>query len=98
VPLRRELQVTGGLDERLSLELTSLATELPAPVLPVETQHSEAQPLRRKWWLWTGLATVVVAGAATAVVLSMRNQGEARANGGSTGVVLDVFKPQPFGY
>jgi tetratricopeptide (TPR) repeat protein len=98
VSLRRELQVTGGLDERLSLELTALATELPAPVLPVETQHSEAQPLRRKWWLWTGLAAVVVAGAATAVVLSMRSSQEARADGGSTGVVLDVFKPQRFGY
>lgn len=94
VPLRRELQVTGGLDERLSLELTALATELPAPVLPVEAQHTEARPLRKKWWLWTGLAAVVVAGAATAVVLSMRDPAEARANGGSTGVVLDVFKPQ----
>jgi tetratricopeptide (TPR) repeat protein len=98
VSLRRDLQVTGGLDERLSLELTALATELPAPVLPVEAQHSEAQPLRRKWWLWTGIAAVVVAGAATAVVLSMHNSEEARANGGSTGVVLDVRKPQLFSY
>jgi tetratricopeptide (TPR) repeat protein len=98
VPLQRELKVTGGLDERLSLELTALATELPAPVLPVETQQAEAQPLRRKWWLWTGLAAVVVAGAATAVVLSMHKPDEARADGGSTGVVLDVFKPQRLGY
>jgi hypothetical protein len=67
-------------------------------VLPVEAQHSEAQPLRRKWWLWTGIAAVVVAGAATAVVLSMHNSEEARANGGSTGVVLDVRKPQLFSY
>jgi tetratricopeptide (TPR) repeat protein len=98
VPLRRELQVTGGINERLSLELTALATELPAPVLPVQEEHSEAQPLRRKWWLWTGLAAVVVAGAATAVVLSMRKPEEARASGGSTGVVLDLHKPQPFPY
>jgi tetratricopeptide (TPR) repeat protein len=95
VPLRRDLQVTGGIDERLSLELTSLASELPPPVLPpVEPQHSEAQPLRRKWWLWTGLAAVLVGGAATAVVLSLRKPEEARATGGSTGVVLDVRGPR----
>jgi len=95
MPLRRDLQVTGGIDERLLLELTPLASELPAPVSPIEAAHSEAahseaQPLRRKWWLWTGLAAVVVAGAATAVVLSLQKPDEAQASGGSTGVVLGV--------
>jgi tetratricopeptide (TPR) repeat protein len=92
ITLQRELQVLGGVDERLSLQLTPLASELPAPVLPLDAPlntHSEARPLRRKWWLWTGLAAVVVAGAATAVVLSMRSPGQAAATGGSTGVVLD---------
>jgi tetratricopeptide (TPR) repeat protein len=94
MPLQRNLQVTGGIDERLSLELTPLATELPAPVLPVEQEHTEARPLRRKWWLWTGLAAVVVAGAATAVVLSLQKPDPAEPSGGSTGVALNLSATQ----
>jgi len=88
--LQRDLRVVGGVDEHLTLELSPLVSDLPAPTLPVEAERNEATPLRRKWWLWTGLAAVVVAGAAVGVVLALREPSPRGPSETSTNVRIDL--------
>jgi hypothetical protein len=97
-PLRRDLRVVGGVDKRLTLELSPVVSELPPPVSPAARTRaaptrSDARPLRRQWWLWTGLAAVVVAGAAVGLVLALREPSPRQASGGSTQVVIDLGRP-----
>lgn len=103
---RRQLRVTGGGSEHLLIELKPSAAEsapvtsLPQPTLPEsasappatpERDDREATPLRRKWWLWTGVIAVVAGGTAAAVYLSLREPEQRAPTGGSSG--LDVSVP-----
>jgi hypothetical protein len=94
LPLSRPLHVVGGTDERLSLALTPAPVpELELAVQPVAEsgKRSEATPLRRKWWLWTGLAAVVAGGVAAGLILALRQPAQAHASGGSTNVVIGLL-------
>lgn len=105
LPERRKLRVTGGGREHLLIELKpavaeSAPTSLPQPTLPESTSASPATPvhddraatpLRRKWWLWTGVIAAVAGGTAAVVYLSLREPEQRAPTGGSSG--LDVPVP-----
>jgi hypothetical protein len=77
-PLSRAIHVLGPGDAALSLILTQRAAQAEA----------EGTPLRRKWWLWTGLG-VLAAGAAAGLVLGLRERGDTRL-GTTSGAVITV--------
>jgi len=56
----------------------------PAPVFVSQTPQptAESEPGPTRWWLWATVAGVVVAGAATAVLLSTGRRDPARPTGG----------------
>lgn len=96
LPLQRDLQVVGGVDERLSLELAPMAEDPPiAPLAPVEAPRRErrdSDARRSRPWLWTGLAVLAggVAAATVGILVARRNAGADPPSGGSTGVVLEL--------
>jgi hypothetical protein len=59
----------------------------PPPAAPVQKDET---PLRRKWWLWTGVAAVVAGGAVAAVLLTMKKPAQDEPSGGSLGIDLPV--------
>lgn len=80
---QRELTVEGNVDRVVQVAL------LPVPP-PAHAQVDDHGSLRKKWWLWTGVAAVGAAGLATALALSLRDPGEREVNGGSTMMVIPV--------
>ncbi len=98
----RRLHVVGKVDGMVRLELrpvpapgpeVAVAEEEPAPPPPpppVAPPPQEDKPLRKKWWLWTGIAGVVIAGAAAGLVLGLRDPKQQEPSGGSTGIVITV--------
>jgi tetratricopeptide (TPR) repeat protein len=52
--------------------LTAQQTEL-VKVVRVEVPQKERTPVYKKWWLWTAVGAVVVAGVVTAAVLATRS-------------------------
>lgn len=98
---RRTLHVVGGRTERLSFDLrplrpTPVAQPLPAVSLPEsEPSHAapveqDGTPIRRKWWLWTGVVGVVAGGAIAAVLLTMKKPAPQQPSGGSLGLDIEV--------
>jgi hypothetical protein len=101
---RRTLRVTGGNGERLLIALKpsaaeSVATSLPQPTLPDSASapaappardDREVTPLRRKWWLWTGIVAAVAGGTAAALYLSLREPEQRAPTGGSSGIDVSV--------
>ena len=84
-PRRRELQVEGNADRVIRLELLPTAPEASA------REHDE--PLRKKWWVWTGAAAFVAAGVATGLAVALHDPSPARPSGGNSGIVINVQKP-----
>lgn len=79
---QRELMVEGNVDR-----VVQIALQL---VPPPNHGQVDQSALRRKWWLWTGVAAVGAAGLATALALSLRDPGERNVDGGSTMMVIPV--------
>lgn len=79
-PLSRAIHVLGPGDATLSLILSRRPAEAEV--------EAEETPLRRKWWLWTGLG-VLAAGAAAGLVLGLRERGDAQL-GTTSGAVITV--------
>jgi len=79
---QRELTVEGSIDRVVQVALQPV----PAPV----DGQADQSARRRKWWLWSGVAAVGVAGLATGLALSLRDPGEGKVDGGSTMMVIPV--------
>jgi hypothetical protein len=98
LPWRRELEVFGRVDAVISVALSPLAKELPAPVLTEvdarEREHVDAPRRSNKWLLWTSIGVLVVAGAVTGIVLALNKDEPARASGGNTGLVIELDRPR----
>lgn len=82
LPARQTIRVKGGEIERHKVVLLAIPSGEAGPVAAPPSdfksgppKQSEATPLVRKWWLWTAVA-LVAGGAATAIVLTTRKQGE----------------------
>jgi len=100
----RRLRVVGGGSESLIFDLRLATPEpaaapLPEVALPAATApasapaastHKDETPLRRKWWLWTGVAAVVAGGAVAGVLLAMKKPAESEPSGGSLGIDFPV--------
>jgi hypothetical protein len=77
-PTRLTLQVLGRTDETVRLELSPLGSEPGAitdqtnVLAPRETSSLKHTPLRKKWWVWTGVAAIAAASVVTGVMLSRR--------------------------
>lgn len=82
---QREVTIAGGVDRVVQIALQ--------PV-PVRADTPAAVPLRKKWWLWTGVAGVGAAAVATTLALSLRDRGEGKVDGGSTHMVIPVGRAQ----
>jgi hypothetical protein len=93
-PLRRNLEVTGGAEQRLDLVLLALEVKSLASRDGQQNSEagyatrSEAQPVRKKWWLWATIGAVVLAGAATGLALGTRKTEPSEPTGGTTDAVL----------
>jgi hypothetical protein len=88
VAVRRELQVMGGETRQLSIELRPIVTETSPIVAPMPSApRDDRTPLRKKWWLWTGVAGVVAGGVVASVLLLRRDREPEQRLGGNTGVV-----------
>jgi hypothetical protein len=74
--------VEGSIDRVVQVALQPV----PAPV----DGQADQSARRRKWWLWSGVAAVGVAGLATGLALSLRDPGEGKVDGGSTMMVIPV--------
>ena len=73
IPHKRTLQVRGGEHALLRVTLDSLG---PSAALHTDTRPTETSaptPVYKKWWLWTTVAVVAVAGATTAALLLTRD-------------------------
>jgi hypothetical protein len=82
---RRELEIQGTVDQQIVVELL--------PKDPVYTGPGPIradQPLRRKWWFWTGVGGVVTACLITGLVLALRDPDVRSPSGGNSGVVIQV--------
>jgi tetratricopeptide (TPR) repeat protein len=53
----------------------------PAPVADLSATSAEPAPLHRRWYFWAGVGAVVVAGVATAVLLSSGSETSFKDNG-----------------
>jgi hypothetical protein len=78
-PARLPLQVASNVDRTIAVTLE--------PVPGVERAHQE-QPLRKKWWLWTSVGAVVVAGVTGGLVAGLRDPGTRSPSGGNSGILL----------
>jgi tetratricopeptide (TPR) repeat protein len=85
---RRELEIQGAVDQEILVELLPNAPvyEGPGPL--------REEPLRKKWWLWTGVGGVVTASVITGLVLALRDPTVRDPSGGNSGVVI-VVPPAP---
>jgi len=73
---KRALHINGGEETSMRVVLTHPEGDPSGPrVLMLNTQpaHSEVEPLRKKWWLWTAVGAVL-AGSAVAIALGVRSQ------------------------
>ncbi len=95
----QRLHVVGKQDGMVRIELRPVPTvpeatvaEDPAPLPPPVPPPLPPQdkPLRKKWWLWTSIAGVVIAGAAVGLVLGLKDPKHQDPSGGSTGIVITV--------
>ena len=50
-----------------------LVTAPSEPQAPASTAEPSDRPVWKRWWFWTGIAAVAVAGAATVLILHARN-------------------------
>jgi tetratricopeptide (TPR) repeat protein len=96
----RRLHVVGKVNATIGIELRPVTVDAPetqaAADLPVEASAptlpapAEPPPRKKRWLLWTGIAGVVVAGAAVGLALGLRDPEQQDASGGSTGIVIPV--------
>ena len=84
LPERRQLRVIGGGTEQLSIELQPVPPPAALPAVTLASTdasssgaapQTEARPLRKKWWLWTGVVAVVAGAAVAGVLLAKREPG-----------------------
>jgi hypothetical protein len=68
-PHKRTLQVRGGERTALHISLDSVGPSAAAHAETRQVDTAAPTPLYQKWWLWTAVAVVVVAGATTAAVV-----------------------------
>jgi hypothetical protein len=80
MPQRREVRVQGRVHRVVRVDLQ------PQPPPPLATEV----PLRRKWWLWTGVAAIAVAGGVAAVALGTKDPGVAEPTPGTFGPEIVV--------
>lgn len=93
MPARRAIRVRGR--EAVHLQIALAAPEqtrsvsAPTPIDPLARERTTAQPLYRKWWLWTGVA-VVAGGVATAVLATRGRETRERSYAaGTSGITLE---------
>jgi hypothetical protein len=81
---RRELEIQGAVDQEILVELL--------PIAPVYDGRGPRvdEPLRKKWWFWTGVGSVVTASLVTGLVLALRDPQVRDPTGGNSGVVIVV--------
>jgi tetratricopeptide (TPR) repeat protein len=94
VPEKRVLRVRGGERTELRVELGQAG---PSQRALSDRRDSAAQPepVYKKWWLWTSVALVVVAGATTAAVLlprHSRTKTSAMDGTGNAGATLQTWQ------
>lgn len=82
---RRELEIQGAVDQEILVELLPNAPAYDGPG-PLRAD----QPLRKKWWFWTGVGGVVTACVITGLVLALRDPDVREPTGGNSGVVIVV--------
>lgn len=80
-PVRLALQVASNVDRTIAVTLEPVAAV-------AERAQQEEQPLRKKWWLWTSVGAVVVAGVTGGLVAGLRDPGTRSPTGGNSDIVL----------
>jgi tetratricopeptide (TPR) repeat protein len=99
ITARRDLHVVGERDQTIDLRLAP-QTSQPAPPareqipqareqMPQPNEPRSEEPLRKKWWLWTGVGAVVVGAVVTGLVLGLR-KGSEHPQTGTTDILLPV--------
>jgi hypothetical protein len=58
------------------------------PVAALADHAHRDEPLRKKWWLWTSVGAVVVAGVTGGLVAGLRDPGTRSPSGGDSGISL----------
>jgi tetratricopeptide (TPR) repeat protein len=79
-PLHRVLKVVGRQQQALDIVLVPVSSP---ESLQKHAQGQVDKPLYKKWWLWTTVGLVVVAGATVGAVLATRPADPHKPNGGS---------------
>lgn len=82
-PAHQQLQVASNVDRTIVIKLEAV---------PVAAREQRDEPLRKKWWLWTGVGAVVVAGVAGGLVAGLRDPGTKSPSGGNSDIIL-VARP-----
>jgi hypothetical protein len=96
LPGHREVTAVAQRDERVELRLVPLIAESSAPRATADPVAHEDRPSRKKWWLWTSVAgVVVVAAVATAVIVTRDDPRAERPSGGTSGVAIGVPSASP---
>ena len=76
LPARRKVQIKGGHKETVQVTLSPLLNETgPLAMSNLAQSDKQDRPLRKQWWLWTLVGSVVAGGVATAAVLLTRDPG-----------------------